>query len=390
MEKFLSEVLALKNKFGKIYIYGAGLYGQNIYKILKKDNIFIDGFIVTNRNSETKLFGLPIYEAKDIVNKEIGIIIGVNRRNVVAIKETLQRMEYDISSIVLGNKFIEGGGIRGGYDGIPTIEITTKIGCSVNCKYCPQNLLVSTYYQNNPQRETYMSVDTFVQCLNKLPKNCTILFSGMAEPFLNKKCIEMIKIACDSGRKVDLYTTLVGASEKDIDDICRLPLEYITLHLADKLTYANIPVSEVYYSSIERLINYKKNNGARLIDVCNAQTEVDERLQRICSGKYHVLTTMLDRAGNLRADNLFKRKGLTGSLTCSICGNLLNHNILLPDGTLLLCCMDYGMKHVLGNLKNETYEDIMNSKELKYVKDGMAGNEMIDILCRNCSCANQG
>ena len=28
----------------------------------------------------------------------------------------------------------------------------------------------------------------------------------------------------------------------------------------------------------------------------------------------------------------------------------LNENVLLPDGTVIMCCMDYGMTGVFGNL----------------------------------------
>lgn len=66
-------------------------------------------------------------------------------------------------------------------------------------------------------------------------------------------------------------------------------------------------------------------------------------------------------------------------------GEALNRNILLPDGTVLLCCMDFGIKHVLGNLLTQSYEEICNGKELTMIKEGMNGNEKIDILCRRCT-----
>lgn len=39
-----------------------------------------------------------------------------------------------------------------------TLEITTKIGCKVNCKFCPQNLLIKNYFSNSndaSQENTY-------------------------------------------------------------------------------------------------------------------------------------------------------------------------------------------------------------------------------------------
>lgn len=388
MKDFFYEVSRLKGQFSKVYIYGAGLYGQNVYKALKDKNIMIDGFVITKKTNETHLFQLPVYEAADVIDNKTGIIIAVNRHNLIDVKTFLQSINYNLNDVVLGTEFIENNSVRGGYDEIPAIEITTKIGCSVNCKYCPQKVLIKKYYHSNKERKSVMSLELFQECLKKLPLDCTVIFGGMAEPFLNRKCTEMLKMACDSGRRVDLYTTLVGSNSYDIKQICELPLDYIVLHLADKFGYAHIPVSKSYYDYVEILLNYKKKDGTPLVSICNAQAEVDDRLKEICDGKYYVLTTLLDRAGNLTGENLLKRKSLTGMLSCSLCGSKINHNVLLPDGTVLLCCMDYGMKHVLGNLMNSSYEKIMSGKEIESVRNGMLGDSSIEILCRNCSCAN--
>lgn len=73
-----------------------------------------------------------------------------------------------------------------------------------------------------------------------------------------------------------------------------------------------------------------------------------------------------------------------GEKTCALTGNHLNSNILLPDGSVLLCCMDYGMKHVLGNLLKETYAEIQQNTEIIRVREGLkTGNE--DVLCTKCS-----
>ena len=60
------------------------------------------------------------------------------------------------------------------------------------------------------------------------------------------------------------------------------------------------------------------------------------------------------------------------------------YNVLLPDGTVVLCCNDFGMRHVLGNLLKNSYEDIIKSNELLQVKRGMNIDENIPIICRKC------
>lgn len=372
----------------KLYIYGAGLYGQNIYKILKKKNIAVDGFIVTVQEGATSLFGLPILEFKTIKDLDIGLIVGVNRKNAVDVKKTLESNGFNMKKVVWGYILIENQGVRGGYNqAVPTIEITTRIGCKVNCKFCPQNTLIQKYFENDADRPSVMSLDTFSECLKKIPQNCSILFCGMSEPFLNPECLSMIELAVSSGRTVDLYTTLVGADESLIEQLREIPFGFVALHLADRYGYANIPVSDEYYKMVYMLINMKRKDGRPFVNMCNAQAEPDEKILEICEGKYEILTTMLDRAGNLNDSKLFKKECLSGPLLCGMCGPKLDHNILLPDGTLLLCCMDYGMKHVLGNLLENSYEEILNGSEAVRVKRGMFEEER-DILCRHCSCAH--
>ena len=35
------------------------------------------------------------------------------------------------------------------------------------------------------------------------------------------------------------------------------------------------------------------------------------------------------------------------------------HNITLPNGDVSLCCMDYGLEHIIGNLLEQDYEDVI-------------------------------
>jgi hypothetical protein len=45
-------------------------------------------------------------------------------------------------------------------------------------------------------------------------------------------------------------------------------------------------------------------------------------------------------------------------MTCN-CIEDLYHNVVLPNGDVSLCCMDYGLKHILGNIYEQEYEDII-------------------------------
>lgn len=388
LNEFVNDVINLKKITHSLYIYGTGMYGRNIYNVLSENGIHISGFIVSRKDSEKSLFGLEITEAENIIYDNIGIVLGLNRHNKNEVNDILIQSGFDMAHVIDGGSFIENGGIRAGYSNAATIEITTRIGCSVNCKFCPQELLLEHYFLNDKKRENVMSLEIFEKCLNKMPENCNVVFCGMAEPFLNPDCGDMIRMASASGRVVNLYTTLCGLTKDKWEKICDIPVDFVTLHVADKYNYAHIPLTKEYFEVLEAIINYTKADGKPYVNMCNAQAEPEERVAQICKGKYEVLTSLLDRAGNLADDKLISRKKIDGKITCGMCGSELNHNILLPDGTMILCCMDYGMKHVLGNLYEESYEEIIHGNEITMIKRQMNEQCGEDILCRKCSCAN--
>ena len=64
----------------------------------------------------------------------------------------------------------------------------------------------------------------------------------------------------------------------------------------------------------------------------------------------------------------------------------MNHNVLLPDGTVITCCMDYGMTGVFGNLFEQSYEEVLNSEEAKMMRRTLDEGESICRHCANAIC----
>ena len=62
-----------------------------------------------------------------------------------------------------------------------------------------------------------------------------------------------------------------------------------------------------------------------------------------------------------------------------------DRNVLLPNGDVVLCCMDYNLTHILGNLLTQTYEEIFEGKPLL---DLIELNESPEFskcsICKSC------
>lgn len=384
--EFIEEVNELKSRTDKIYIYGAGLRGKELCHILARNDIQIDGFAVTKAEKDTLTLGYPVITAETVIHENTGIIIGLGDIYTKEVITYLSEQNMDFTRVIDGGKYIsEDRGSKDLQDN-PTVEITTVIGCRVNCRYCPQNALLGKYFEKDKNRKHVMSLDDFKIFLKHTPDNCDFMFAGMSEPYLNPDCTQMLKMACEAGRNVSLYTTLEGMRQKDIEEILKLPFQFVGLHVADEKGFAHIIVSDEYFQNVGRLIHASKPNGEPFINDISAQAAPLPEILEMCKGKYEVLISLQDRAGNLEDHELAGRKCAltTEKITCCFSGPKFNNHVVLPDGTLLLCNMDYGMKHVLGNLLTDTYDDIRENEVMKQIFAGTAGDQSVDLLCRKC------
>lgn len=260
------------------------------------------------------------------------------------------------------------------------LEITTVIGCKNRCTYCPQDKLIKAYAKRS--NICKMTFDTFKRCLDKIPLHIHIHFSGMAEPWLNPECTRMLLHAHEKGYEIAVYTTAVGMTPLDVEKIESIPFRIFSVHLPDKERYSKIEVSDNYLKTTGAISKSKIQNR-EYMTMGTLPSEVRRLLK-----KRIAKTSMLSRAGNIKGKtNVPAPTKLKGPIRCRSCSDLLNHNVLLPNGDVLLCCMDYGMKHILGNLLSVNYASLFENDEYQKLQKGL-NDDSFDILCRYCENAS--
>ena len=112
------------------------------------------------------------------------------------------------------------------------LEITTKIGCSNMCEYCPQVLLINKYKIGKlrvQKDDRFMSVDNFKKFISTIPSDIDFHFTGYVEPFDNPDCDEFLLIAHEKGHKIQINTinTISSYLCKQIN----LPLPYFWISI---------------------------------------------------------------------------------------------------------------------------------------------------------------
>ena len=237
------------------------------------------------------------------------------------------------------------------------MEITTNIGCVVDCLFCPQQKLAKAYTST----KRMLSFGDFKIAIDKLPNESIIIFSGFSEPFLNDQCTKMILYAHHKKHPISLFTTTTGMTQDDLNKIKNIPFSQyphggFVLHLADNEGFAKITVDDKYLSLLESI---KKSNISNLM--LRTMGSLHDDVKNIFQSDTVKKQQMNSRAGNLSNSDktlLQNSKNLEGIVLCSRDEYIYN-NVMLPNGDVVLCCQDFGLKHVLGNIIHEGFQELL-------------------------------
>lgn len=272
----------------------------------------------------------------------------------------------------------------------PVMELTTMIGCPLMCTFCPQDNLRNQY----GEATKYMSQRDLTTMLVKLPKNTRIDFSGMAEPWANPECTSMLEEVIYMGFDVAIYTTLYGMKDparvKKVLEDHKNQVKVFMLHLPDaNSNMKGWKPTQEWMNALETMMTLELPLGAMTMDKSGF---VHPSLQ-------HIIGRLPSWQGHTRADSLDtdQVKGQpisitpinTFPLTCASTP-FYDRNVLLPNGDVVLCCMDYNLKHIIGNLLTQSYEEVMQGKPLQdLIEMNEADGYNKCSICKSCENVRQ-
>jgi radical SAM protein with 4Fe4S-binding SPASM domain len=274
-----------------------------------------------------------------------------------------------------------------------TLEITTMIGCPLMCTYCPQDNLRDAYGTTD---DKYMTFETFKTAVDKLPWDCRIDFSGMAEPWVNPDCTQMLEYALKQGFSVAVYTTLYNWDRATTDSVADLMSEYanqfevFSVHFPD----AAGNMRGWKYNTDWDYALYVTNSIATTFNIKFEGMTMSNRGQVHPDLAHHGVSLYNwsghDRAGTLNKEQVKEQPiaFITEHTKPVVCGKaeLYNQNVLLPNGDVVLCCMDYDTKHILGNLNTQSYEDLFMGEEMQRIRmENAKPCYSKDSLCKSCT-----
>lgn len=382
------EILAYIRQFDNLYVYGAGAIGKVVVHDLIERGCVVESIIVSQKERNPDMIEeVPVKALKDIQpNDKNVIVLGVSDKYVEQIKGLLKEKGYR-NIIKLETPYIFRGVMTANMRAkLPKLEITAQVGCKVQCHFCPQRQLLEAYFSKDKQRKSELCLQDYKNCILRMPQNTIISFAGYGEPFHHPHAVEMMLFAHEMGYKIELFTTLDGLTIEKFKCIEDIPFVFVVLHTPDKKHYANIHTTQEYWEIVDRALGKKKANGMNFIDMANCQSEPTEEFLHMARNRVHVYTENLNnRAGNLESDKRLRESIYrTGGIYCRR-SSRQNQWVLLPDGTVTLCCMDFGLRHPLGNLLKNSYEEILSGEPYLCIRRMMQNMEDSgELICRKC------
>lgn len=261
------------------------------------------------------------------------------------------------------------------------MEITATIGCRNSCIYCPQDKYKKEYLKLNPMKE--MSFQTFKKCLDKIPKDVHIHFQGFSEPWLSSESSRMILYAHHQGFELEVSTSLTGMALSDVKRIAKVPFLRFAVHMPEDQGKTNIKVDQDYLDLLNALINSNVANIAfHFHQGLSGHEGLHPKIKQLLKTNHVKWKSrrILTRAGNAEIDEKKAPQRTAGEILPCF---RLKRNVLLPNGDVVLCCMDWGLKHRIGNLLDSNYDKLFKSDEYLRVLSALK-NDSSEVLCRYC------
>lgn len=262
--------------------------------------------------------------------------------------------------------------------------------CNLHCTFCPGT--------NRPGR--VMSVPELEALLPKLrPYTDYLYFHLMGEPLLHPHLDTFLALAADAGFRVILTTngTLLPQKQELLLSAPALHKVNISLHAFEANDLA-IPFSDYLHGCFSfgqaaqdrALVVYRLWNGgganARNQEILTAMEAAfskpwspERRGTRIGQGVY------LEYGDKFDWPDLGAPEG-SGRIFCY---GLRDQLGILADGTVVPCCLDHEGDLALGNLFDQSLEQILDSPRAQAILRGFQNRQAAEELCRKCGYARR-
>ena len=262
--------------------------------------------------------------------------------------------------------------------------------CNLHCRVCPGT-------RRAPRR---LNEEEFRRILTKLrPYTNFLYFHLMGEPLCHPELSRFLSLAQAYGFRVILTTngTLLKRQKDILLNAPALHKINISLH-AFEANDLSVPFSDY----LDGCFSFGKaaRGGPLVVYRLWNQDGEDEKNAEILKAmeKAFPKPWVTERRGTRIADRIYLEYGdkfdwpdlaaQEGS-TEVFCYGLRDQLGVLCDGTVVPCCLDHEGDIALGNLLEQSMEEILSSPRAQMLYNGFSRREAVEPLCRRCGYARR-
>ena len=266
------------------------------------------------------------------------------------------------------------------------IEITNI--CNLKCKFCPDT---------NRAKET-MSVEKFEKVIEKIHKHTQLVCLHIkGEPLLHNSLKAILKILEKYNLKVNITTN--GTLIKQQIETLRISKAVRQINISVHSIMQNENINKQYlqeiFESVEKLenaiISYRlwnlqtiKENDVNneIIQELEKQYNIPNLKQKLTENDFYKIQDNIF----INQDIEFTWPNLNGPIIVEKgkCLALKEQIGILVDGTVVPCCLDNNGDIPLGNIFDETLEEILQKEKSLTIKKNFENKIITCELCKTC------
>lgn len=262
------------------------------------------------------------------------------------------------------------------------IEITNN--CNLKCSFCSEV----------KRKRRFMTTEEFENILIKIKDYTDYIYLHIkGEPLLHPNIIEFLRLADKYNLKVNLTTngTLFSKVAKELSECKSLHKINFSLHSENNIDN----YCEEIFKNVEllkdKIIIYRlwtlKNNqlDSKSQEIVNKIRKYYNLPQETVDKIYTANNIKIKSTIYVDKDNEFSWPEVTTHKSNGYCYALKTQIGILVDGTVVPCCLDSNGVVNLGNIFNESLEEIINSEKYISLKKSFQDRKPCEKLCQSCT-----
>jgi len=266
------------------------------------------------------------------------------------------------------------------------IEITNV--CNLNCKFCP----------DTNRKKQFMTLENFEKIVKKIHNHTNLVALHVkGEPLLHNSLKEILEILEKYNLKTNITTngTFIKKNIETIKNSKAVRQINFSIHSIMQNENLNKQYLTDIFESAEQLenimISYRLWNLQTI-----KENDINSSIIKEIEDYYNIQNLkqqLIENEFIKLKDNLFINQDIEFEwpdidkkpiIEKGRCLALKEQIAILVDGTVVPCCLDNNGDIPLGNILEETFEDILNKPKSVTIKKNFENSVITCNLCRTC------